>query len=49
MFAGDIYAGPKGYSHEQRSDDDLTDDDLHLMGAETCVQCENWEHKCTCE
>ena len=49
MFAGDIYAGAKGYSHEQRSDEDLTDDDHYLMGAEICDECKNWEHKCTCE
>jgi len=49
MFAGDIYAGPKGYRHVQREGDDLEKDDYYLMGYEPCDECDNWEHQCTCK
>jgi hypothetical protein len=48
-FAGNIYAGSKGYEHVQRSGDDLVGDDYHLMGTEVCEGCSNWETNCTCE
>jgi hypothetical protein len=48
-FAGNIYAGHKGWEHVQRSGDELEDDDYHLMGTETCDECKNWETNCTCE